>query len=345
MQTDVSAPAVVKLFGEHVVVHGKPAVAAAIDMQAHATVSDIENQVLQIELDDFGESASITKSELEALYNEYKSKNSIKAYVDSNKRYGRALPYITIAARLNFEFGVNTVGKRLLINSNIPVQKGLASSAACSTAATIAFLDSAKAKIPDDNAIDVARDGERVVHLNENAGKIDVTTSFYGGCVMVDKGSIQKLDIGFDLMLTLIDTGPKKSTAETVGAVTKLFEEHPTEAAELADQAEYCLRNGMKALEEGNIELLGSYMYKNHEILRELGVSSESLEKGVSLAKKYGFYGAKLSGGGGGGIMISVKGPECDESKFQEEASALNFGVSTCRVYKKLDKILSKTSL
>jgi len=59
-------------------------------------------------------------------------------------------------------------------------------------------------------------------------------------------------------------------------------------------------------------EEFGELMYRNHELLKKLGVSSEGLDKAVEKARTYGMLGgAKLSGGGGGGIAIVL----ADEGK------------------------------
>ena len=47
-------------------------------------------------------------------------------------------------------------------------------------------------------------------------------------------------------------------------------------------------------------------MYEDQELLRLLGVSSDGIDKAVEIAKNNGAYGAKLSGGGGGGIAIAM---------------------------------------
>ena len=46
-------------------------------------------------------------------------------------------------------------------------------------------------------------------------------------------------------------------------------------------------------------------MTKNHKLLAILGVSSPELQKLVDAATPYS-YGAKLTGGGGGGSMIAL---------------------------------------
>ena len=47
-------------------------------------------------------------------------------------------------------------------------------------------------------------------------------------------------------------------------------------------------------------------MNENHRILIEIGVSSKELDVLVDLALKQGAFGAKLTGGGGGGCMVAL---------------------------------------
>jgi mevalonate kinase len=49
-------------------------------------------------------------------------------------------------------------------------------------------------------------------------------------------------------------------------------------------------------------------MNENHRILQEIGVSSKELDQLVEIARKQGAFGAKLTGGGGGGCMVALTG-------------------------------------
>ncbi|EQD58137.1 mevalonate kinase, partial [mine drainage metagenome] len=139
-------------------------------------------------------------------------KDGIGAYVEDCLRDGISrdlLPYIIIAGRLMHDHHAKLSGKRIEIDSEIPVSKGFASSAACSTAFTAALSKSAGVALQDVEFIDIARDGERIVHKNYNAGKIDVNTSFYGGCVLYsDSTGATKVELHNGLQLLAIDTGP-----------------------------------------------------------------------------------------------------------------------------------------
>ena len=47
-------------------------------------------------------------------------------------------------------------------------------------------------------------------------------------------------------------------------------------------------------------------MTQNHRLLQQLDVSSAPLDRLVEAALRGGAYGAKLSGGGRGGVMIAL---------------------------------------
>ncbi len=47
-------------------------------------------------------------------------------------------------------------------------------------------------------------------------------------------------------------------------------------------------------------------MNENHRLLQEIEVSCKELDHLVSLARENGAFGAKLTGGGGGGCMVAL---------------------------------------
>ena len=47
-------------------------------------------------------------------------------------------------------------------------------------------------------------------------------------------------------------------------------------------------------------------MDENHELLQQIGVSSNELDRLVNIARRNGAYGAKMTGGGLGGSMVAL---------------------------------------
>ncbi|MGD9131740.1 MAG: hydroxymethylglutaryl-CoA reductase, partial [Candidatus Bathyarchaeota archaeon] len=63
---------------------------------------------------------------------------------------------------------------------------------------------------------------------------------------------------------------------------------------------------GRKALEEFDLRKVGELMDENHRLLQEIEVSCKELDYLVDLARKQGAFGAKMTGGGGGGCMLAL---------------------------------------
>ena len=62
----------------------------------------------------------------------------------------------------------------------------------------------------------------------------------------------------------------------------------------------------IEPLKNKNIDLVGQYMYKAHDLLQKLGVSHASNDEVVEICKNNNAIGAKLTGGGAGGCCISL---------------------------------------
>jgi mevalonate kinase len=307
MECTIKAPAVVKLYGEHAVVYGKLSVAAAVSMFATASASSSTDRKLHIELEDIGKSYEISSEDLMKLYNSYNKRQEIASYIDAALQTvpNEVLPYATIASMIAGTHG-GISGMKLKIHSEIPMQRGFASSAACSTAFALAMLKHSNIMLSDNEAIEIAREGEKVSHISEGAGRIDISTSYYGGYVSYSSGSFKSEGIEGESEIIIIDTGPKKSTAETVGNVRRFYESNRAKAEEYFNEIDSIARSGLEALKNGDIRKAGKLMLENQRLLKELGVSSEGLDAAVDLAVRSGAYGAKLSGGGGGGIAIAL---------------------------------------
>ncbi|MEM0201166.1 MAG: mevalonate kinase [Candidatus Micrarchaeaceae archaeon] len=302
----VKSPCVVKLFGEHAVVHGKTAVAVGISLYSTAIFKINESQILKIVLNDLKKEFLADKEVLKRTYEQYIKKESIDQYIKKNINIDKdVLPYLTIAAKGYIEFGCSEFGD-LNIKSEVPKQSGLASSASCYTAFTLALLEASKKKLSDEECIELARDGERVSHRNENAGRIDVSTAYYGGYVSFSGKEFIKHELKAKPNLLIINTGNKLPTSETVGRVTKMLAEKKVYTENIFDKINECSINGLKYLYENDLEKVGVLMYENHELLKLLEVSSKKLDIAVGISKKYNAHGAKLSGGGGGGVAVAL---------------------------------------
>jgi len=68
-------------------------------------------------------------------------------------------------------------------------------------------------------------------------------------------------------------------------------------------------------------------MNENHGLLQEIEVSCKELDQLVDLARRQGAFGAKLTGGGGGGCMFALT-----PTKTLQEAVAQTIEKAGCEV-------------
>jgi L-arabinokinase len=81
------------------------------------------------------------------------------------------------------------------------------------------------------------------------------------------------------------------------------------------------LENGGHSEPENTLRLIGELMYQSHLAYAECGLGSSACDDLVALARRLGFFGAKMTGGGGGGV-VAVLGLAHQEGTFSELAAS-----------------------
>ena len=74
----------------------------------------------------------------------------------------------------------------------------------------------------------------------------------------------------------------------------------------MLEESKNLVEEALDNLRSQNLEALGLLMNKNQELLRVIGVSSREIEDVIEACLRFGAYGAKLTGAGGGGCVIAV---------------------------------------
>ena len=159
------------------------------------------------------------------------------------------------------------------------------------------------------------------------ASGVDNTASTYGGLLLfwLKKGEqhFEKIKTPKSFEIVLANSGVTVNTA----ALDEFIDQQKNGDPELfksrlkaiTDQA-YDMK---RALEAGNLANVGKLMSNNHKILIEMGMSHETLDYLCKLALEKGALGAKVTGGGRGGYMVSLTpGKELQDkvaSAFEKE--------------------------
>ena len=316
MKVLASAPAKIILFGEHSVVYGKPAIAAAINLRTYVRAEFNDSGRIKIEARDIKTPGLIVSF----------SENEI--YFESD--YGKAaevLSYVREAIELvREEANLNGRGITVSITSQIPVGAGLGSSAAVAVATIGAVSRLLGLELTKE---EIGKLGHRVELLVQGASSgIDPTVSAVGGFIHYEKGKFERLPF-MELPIVVGYTGSSGSTKELVAMVRRTYEEMPeivepilTAMGELVEKAKEVLTSELE--DEVKLPKLGRLMNINHGLLDALGVSTKKLSELVYAARTAGALGAKITGAGGGGCMYALA-PE----KQSEVATAITIAGGT----------------
>lgn len=283
------------LLGEHAVVHGRPALAAGLP------------QGVDIRLLGAGP-----------------GERRVPAGVDA-----RLEEVLRLAARLG---GLpDELGLALQIEGDLPIAVGLGSSAALAVALVRALAAGSSEALDDTQVAARANQIEAIFHGRPSG--IDVTTAARGGVLHFRMGpplEHRMLALGRSLDFLLIDTGTQHSTATTVGSLAERAAASPATHAPLFDAIGTLAEFAEICLLRGEVHGLGEAMTMNHGLLRTLGVSTEELDAAVAAALACGALGAKLTGAGGGGVVLALLGPESEG--LAEALAARGYTTRTARL-------------
>ena len=223
-------------------------------------------------------------------------------------------------------------GYQVELESTLPVGRGLGASAALAAALVRA---------------DAARRGELALFTTLHERAFAVERCFHGtpsgadhavsllGCTLrFRRGESLEVrplpPLGFALVV--LDTEVPKDTAQMVRAVASrrpAVDPWLARIGALAEAAESAL---------DDIDALGEIFDENHRCLSEIGVSNPSLDSLAAWARAEGATGAKLSGSGGGGVVIALsRDPETMVEKAARKgmnamiAAPADGGADRCR--------------
>jgi mevalonate kinase len=291
MRAIAEAPSKVIITGEHFVVHGAWALAAAIPRRVRVEVAPSSS--FSVSSDRFGD-----------------------------KRSARLLPVSRVVETMAREFS-SRPQVRVSISSDIPEGAGLGSSAATMVAVAAAFSRLNSLELGTDEIVRFAMVGEH--HIHGNPSGIDPAVSAHGGVILFRPGSPPK-EIVLDSPRALIVSysGKKRSTRGQINTVARMKRKHPGLFSMLADGMSSLSLDAAEKLRTGDMKGLGNILTVNHAVLGTVGVSNTTLDGMVDLFADLGAYGAKLTGAGGGGSVVAVA-PEGKEKSIVSGLTARGF--------------------
>jgi mevalonate kinase len=271
----ISAHGKVILLGEHAVVHGHAALAAALDRGVRISFEGKPRGPIRVVAPHW----------------------DLAVDTDDAGPIGRAIAGVAKAV------GADHLSVDLHVVAELPAGAGLGSSAALMVAAARALAAAAGRTLDDDRAIEVALAGEHAFHGNPSG--VDVELAARGGVGLFRKGEGLAPLAAEPLTLAIGLSGEPRSTAAMVARVEGRLDAGGDTRVRLARLGQHA-EDGARALVAGDVAELGRLFGKAHADLASIGVSSRGLELLIDAALKAGALGAKLTGAGGGGAVIAL---------------------------------------
>jgi len=271
------------LFGEHFVVHGVPGIVSAIDS---TTDAEVKKTGIGIKIKD--------------------ERKTAKGYSEEKR-----LQQLESIERILKKMGIDSETPLYIwIGGRLPGFSGLGASAASSVAIARAIAQELHMSFSDEKINQIAYEAEKAYAGNPSG--IDNTAATFGGLLWFrkklgdDSNIIEKLKIKEPVEIVIGSTGIVANTKAMVEGVAERKKKDPQKYDSLFRQAEKLALVGRKALLEFDLRKVGKLMDENHRLLQEIEVSCKELDRLVEIAREKGAYGAKLTGGGGGGCMFAL---------------------------------------
>jgi len=225
---------------------------------------------------------------------------------------------------------------RIELESDIPVQAGLAGSTALLAALVAALLRYLGQSFGKHYLAELVRSIE-LNFLKVQCGYQDQYMAVFGGINYIDfRGkehyrrlsdevfaTVEALN-GFveELPFIIAHTGVSRNSGVVLKPIRERWLEGERAVVEGYRRVAELALLGKRCLIERNWVRLGELMNENHEIQKSLGASGEENDRLIEAALAAGALGAKLAGAGGGGTIIALAEDEEKVVKALESAGA-----------------------
>ena len=294
---EVSAPGSLMLLGEHAVLHGRRALACAVDCRVRVGIAPRTDARLLI-------------------------RSALGSYDGPVERFAVDGPLRFVLAAVREARPATAAGLEIDIASDFSHRVGLGSSAAV-TAATVAALQALAGRR---QSLETFKAALRAVRAVQGLGSgADVAASVWGGVVAyrAEPFDVRSLDV--DLPLTLVYSGSKTPTPEVVRKVEAARMRAPRRFEALFDRMDASVTDAEEAIAAGQVDRLGTILTRNQGLMREMGVSNDALEAIVAmLMNAPGIAGAKISGSGLGDCVVGLGEARFDPAPYERIPVALS---------------------
>ena len=269
------------LFGEMFAIFGIPVIASALSMTADAEV---------VQTSSGGWNIRDERREAKGYKEEKKGMQ-----VESLERVFQHL-----------RFRPQNLGIRL--SGDLPAMSGIGATGASSVAIVRALAEEFNLPLSDDEVNAAAYQAEIAYHGPTTSG-IDNMISTYGAIIGLTRGEpnvVRKMKLKEPVEVVIGDTGIIANTKILLAALGERKKSSPERYGRIMQDAGQIAEEAMISIQRFDLEKIGRLMDRNQSLLQEADISCPELDLLVTLSRKAGALGAKLTGSGGGGCMLAL---------------------------------------
>ena len=315
----VSAPGNLFFGGEHAVVYGRPALIGAPDRRTTVVLTPRGDGRVRVVSPTYGEFEDGVGDLLIRQFPDAKSYAPGKSEIEELTADELLNPARDVIGVFGRKYGLGD-GFDAEITSTVARCGGMSSS----TAFSVALYGALTAQIKGVDVVDeeefwrLAYEINKKIHGGKASGA-EANSSIRGGfhkarIEVVDGNPVARAERLRDIQpfsVVVGETGVRTQTKKTVPYVGEGRRNAMAAYEAVFDQIGRLAEEEVVLLTQGDLVGVGQRMDVNHELLaRELGVSHPSLNRLVDVARRAGAYGAKMAGGGKGGLMIALVDPD-----------------------------------
>ncbi|XP_001364115.1 mevalonate kinase [Monodelphis domestica] len=353
----VSAPGKVILHGEHAVVHGKVALAEALNLRTFLRMRPHKDGKVRLVLPNLETSREWDVSKLQLLHASFLDSGEPTAptteQVEKLKAFAGFMTgssereCLAVLAFLYLYLFICRKHRPLpsmdiVVWSELPTGAGLGSSAAYSVCLAAALLASCEeimnrlkegatsARWNEDELNLINRWaflGEKVIHGNPSG--VDNSVSTWGGALRFQKGNISSLQRIPVLKILLTNTKVPRSTKALVASVKDRLAKFPeimnpllVSIDAISQECERVLGVMAATPTPEQYMVLEELIDMNQHHLNAIGVGHSSLDRLCQVTAAHGLH-SKLTGAGGGGCGFTLLRPGLDQSVVEAIKQAL----------------------
>lgn len=354
----VSAPGKVILHGEHAVVHGKVALAVALNLRTFLRLQTSSNGKVCLNLPNIGLQRAWEVARLQLLDTSFLEQGhsaaptaeqvqKLKEVVGLTDDSGHH-EHMALLAFLYLYLSISQKQRPLpsldvTVWSQLPTGAGLGSSAAysvCLAAGLLTACGITPNPLRDGETVGRwasehlelintwALRGERVIHGNPSG--VDNAVSTWGGALRYQQGTITALKRLPTLQILLTNTKVPRSTKALVARVQGRLLKFPKIVAPLLAsidaislQCQQVLEDMVAAPAAEHYLMLEELIDMNQHHLNALGVGHASLDQLCQVTQARGLH-SKLTGAGGGGCGITLLRPDLEPQDVEAAKQALS---------------------